>query len=101
MENILGISIETSEPVQEGNIVIANKQIINGKLPFGKTDIEKFEKYTETKIVSQKEKDSINVFQAEENSLSIPFEETITNANLNIIFKIMNNGKQIPTLKIL
>ena len=84
MESIPGISIETSEPIQEGNIVITNKQAINGNLPFGKTDIEKFDKLTQNKIISQKEKDSINVLQAEESYISIPFEDTRSFANLSI-----------------
>lgn len=84
MEILLGISIETSKPLQEGNIVITNKQAITGNFPFGKTDIEKFNKLTINKIISQKENDSINVFQVEENYVSIPFEETISNAILNL-----------------
>lgn len=86
------IQIETSKPIQEGNLIINNTKVINGKLPAGKTEIENYANLAITYGLWQKEIDSDKYLQTEEKQVIIPFEETSSKARLTI------NKERLSTL---
>lgn len=89
------ITLETTTPIQEGNLVITNKKAITGKFNPSKTQIESFNNLIVTNSLSQKEKETAEYLKTEEKWVSIPFEETSTKARLTMnrerLSTIINN----------
>lgn len=89
------IILETSKPVQEGNLVITSKKAITGKLNASKSQIESYNNLMVINSLSQKEKETEEYLKTEEKAISIPFEETTTKARLTMsrerLSTIVNN----------